>query len=362
MFSIRYISIIGILVIHFLGTICLTILRQKGFMTSGPLHESPSLSYTDGLLDFLGFSFTMNVVKPATIFFFIISGYLFEINFSKYRLNGFISFAKKKFNSLFKPYLIVFVLPTYLIFLLAKPFSESWKSGIDIFGAFHELLVEVAFSNYWFIPVLMVYFFINFFIKEDHLRKALIISVPITLFYSFNIYATVIPITTHTIAIPGFITFFFLGRWLYIRKNEPISFNKEINLILVLMLLVASTFESYLIFYKFNNLDFLNTLKITNILYSILLFNLLVKYISLEEIIAPSVFKPYNSYFIYLLHPFFVEFINNIIIKYPGLFDAHFFVKALLITLISIIFTFLISKQILNIRMYNNKRLEQVIF
>jgi len=360
-FSIRYLAIIGILAMHFLSSIFHSALYPVGMTAQTPVIQQYSPTYHDDLFNFLGYSFLVNLFKPATILFFIISGYLFEINFSKYRSNGFLSIVKKKFHTLLKPYLIVFAVPTFLIFLLVKPLLGFGGAVINISAAFEQLVKMISYTSYWFIPVLVGYFFINFFIPSQHVKTALLISAPITLFISLSNYLSFGGMFL-SFAIPGFISFFFLGRWLQMRKTAFVFIGKNVNIALVCLFLFTSNLESYLTYYKFYNVDFLGTLRISNLFYSLSLFHLMVNHVSIEKIITAKVFKPYNSYFIYLLHPFFVSMIDKVVIRNPDLFSTLFLLKAIVITTSLIIITFLLSKQVLAIRLSRNTKLDQIIF
>ena len=87
----------------------------------------------------------VNLVKFATIFFFIFSGYLFQVKYDKYRELGFIKFLLNKLHRLLLPYFVIFILPDFIYSVFINP-----NVGIDkhSFSIQKDLMPFIDSVNY----------------------------------------------------------------------------------------------------------------------------------------------------------------------------------------------------------------------
>jgi len=270
--SIRVIAMFGILVTHSVGS-------YLKFIVSNDNVFDVSLAI-------------VSIVKFSTIVFFLISGYLFELNKNKY--TDFKLFMKGKYTNLVKPYLLLFLIPICLFFLVFHPNFHETSFKTIAFWYLETILEQVFLTNYWFIPVLLLYFVINFFTPYKALRILFPISICITLFYSVNLYYNFIR-TEHTLSFLGFLSFFFLGRIQVYKKYKPIKIYFKI--LLTVLFFILSIAEARLLHYHFHSTDAENTLRISSIFFSLSVVVLLK---DLPQL--PTRILQIDTYFIYLIH------------------------------------------------------------
>ena len=257
----------------------------------------------------------------AVLIFFIISGYLFQMQYQ--RIDSFVPFIKRKIKSLLKPYLIIFMLPTILI-LLIQPYVGKEKFDLTFLIFFKQFVLGVFLTNYWFVPALFITIIINYFVKTEFVIKSLFIFIPIWLVAYLNIYLK-LTMSYHTVWFVGFFLVFTIGRIICIKEVQISNFkifNKNYKiLLLTIFLYLISNIESMIIFKYAQNLDYLNNLRIGNILFSISFFYLLNNLFNKWHIKLPF---EISTYFIYLVHPFvlrvtsFFIYNNNFTFEYPS--------------------------------------------
>jgi probable poly-beta-1,6-N-acetyl-D-glucosamine export protein len=280
----RIIALFGILFLHF--------------------SNLAALNYSEYDAKHLFFVLYVNSFKYATIVFFIIAGYLYESNSAKYKKNSFIEFILKKTKNLLYPYLIIYIIPELIYQCFIAPKFGDYKYYPNYLQIIKEFIPSIFFTNYWFVPVLFIYFIINYFIEFNSLKKIFFfISIPLTIFYSINIYTHWIYLTNHTTAIPGFLTFFILGR-LFSKEWEGKIKTNLLVLIFIISFILSNT-ESYVLLKFFNSDDSFNSLRISNIFYSIFAFLFLLKI--LANVRFPNIFLSINYFFIYLIHPHLIR-------------------------------------------------------
>lgn len=249
-------------------------------------------------------SLYINAGKFGTIIFFLIAGFLIHSKTEEYTAKQYLS---RRVNNIFKPWFIFTLI--FLVLIFFKDFIK-YKIGrghIEYHGFipfFFEKITETIFySSFWFVLNLFICICILFLFKKYLYKLATgFFFAACTFFYSINIYRGQFP-TEHTTAIFGFIFFLWLG--LILHKNYTKFKNWISNTsYLYLGLLVFATFsfsviESvYLI--KIGSNDPFNTLRISNIFFSLSSFLLLMK---VGDIKVINKFKPRQSTFgIYLVH------------------------------------------------------------
>jgi len=229
--------------------------------------------------------------KPATILFFMISGYLFEAKFGSYSSISFGKFLIKKTKTLLLPYFFIFILFNLVFNLFIEPnFGES-RHGVNYLQEMNHFFKTIFYSNYWFLLVLFLYIVLNYFINSSSIWYWFWASVLITVFYSFNIYFHFTTHTGHTTAIPGFMTFFLLGRLVFMGKFNGI----RIRIYVLILAFICASLESY--FLKYDT----NTIRFFNAVYSILFFLSLKEFFG--KVSVPNFITSINYYFVYLIHP-----------------------------------------------------------
>lgn len=187
------------------------------------------------------------------------------------------------------PYIFLYLLPELIYKLIIIPQFGQETHSITIDGDILPFLESLLTYVFWFIPVLFLYFLINYFISSRILNKSFVISIFILLFYSFIIHYGFTTNTSHTFAVFGYLFFFFLGR-IYFLNHKKVD-------VKLWMLIIAFLF-SYFEFIMLNNNA--NTLKISNIIYSLILFFFLEK--NTQKFRLSAFLGKVNFYFVYLFH------------------------------------------------------------
>ncbi|MFF5381954.1 acyltransferase family protein [Pedobacter suwonensis] len=262
------------------------------------------LNYTSNIDTFVEVSI-MQLLKFATIAFFLISGFLINHKFQEYTP---LEYLKNRFNNTIKPWIIWVLI---FIFLNLIDRFVAYKKGSDeriITETFsligREFIDTIFFTSYWFILNFLICIAILLLFKK-YLYKiwfGLILGL-ISIVYSINLYYHWF-ITQHSTALFGFIFYLWLGVYLNKYYNKfQVKIKKipvYVFVLMVVLLLIASNLEAmYLI--KLGNDDPYNTLKITNIFYSLGAFLLLLKIGNIPFL--QKKFDPRNTTFgIYLVH------------------------------------------------------------
>lgn len=266
-------------------------------------------AYTDNTSLFVQY-FSVQLFKFSTVAFFLIAGFLINHKFQEYSATQYL---KNRYKNTVKPWLfwvIIFVLITIIDRLFA------WHRGTDVgilftnFPLYFYKLMEMIlfFSPYWFILNFLLCITILLIFKRYLYKKwfgALLGT--ITLVYSINLYYRWFE-TTHSAALFGFVFFLWLGVYLnkYFEEFKNFVYNLSWTYIGLglLITLAASMSEA---FYLANSglKDAYNTLRITNLLYSLIVFVALFKIGSIRVLNA---LKPRQTTFgIYLIHFIILE-------------------------------------------------------
>lgn len=238
--------------------------------------------------------------KLGTISFFLLAGFLIGSNFTKYTP---LDYFKRRLSNTFVPWLIwslVFVFTMSYKFYIINHKQADFDLGETVSTSFSAVYFH---SNYWFI--------INFLICIGTLllfRKYLYsiwlgaVLLLFTLIYSVNIYFTWFP-PMHTTAIFGFVFFLWLGAQL--NKNWPAvqawisKIPYRVWILLFVFTFALSVLETINL-YEMKSVDPYNTLRFSNILYSLVCIGLLLK---IKDFGFTKFFKPRETTFgIYLIH------------------------------------------------------------
>jgi fucose 4-O-acetylase-like acetyltransferase len=291
---------VSIVYCHTLGTF--TVLKNPSFESS--------------------FFWVLGPMKFGTICFYLISGFLLG---DKITETPSLTYLKRRFDNTFQPYLIAVI--SFSLF-----FSLSYFTGLNQVQSVKEYGIKLAqdfieiilFTNYWFI--------VNFFISLSIilLFKKYLFTWPfaltvflLTVGYTINIYLEYFE-PRHTAALFGFIFYLWLGIVINRYKKEVIGYidetRSEVVLFLCALLIGLNIYESYVL-KALNSMDAMNTLKISNQLYSLLVFAILIKFRSIR---LPVFFNPKkDTYGIYLYHSFFITILFKGVLMFSHLSILH---------------------------------------
>ncbi len=255
------------------------------------------------------YAILFQLVKFGTINFFLLAGFLISEKFTDYSP---YEYLKRRVKSTVTPW--VFWSLFFLLVLVIKDIILVYRFNKGVFD--HDFTDSITFqiqmiyiySNYWFIPnflcCITILLIFRRYLYSYWLGAVLLIF---SLFYSFNIYFTWIE-PKHPTAIFGFVFFLWLGAQFNRNFN---SFEDRVNKIpvyiyalLTIITLILGVKEA-LFLRKLHSVDAYNSLRITNILYSIACFFLLLRMKNLKTI---NILKPRETTFgIYLIHYILVD-------------------------------------------------------
>lgn len=239
--------------------------------------------------------------KFGTIAFFVLAGFLLGDKFTSYSS---WQYFKRRIANTFLPWLIWSLI--LLVSLLTQLYVISLKSG-EIFEFLPELTSKIKivylYTNYWFIINFMFCIAILLCFKK-HLYSLWLgaLLFVFSLIYSINVYFEWF-IPSHTIAIFGFIFYLWLGAICnhYWDQLENF-FHKTAIIVFVFLFLITfiwAVFDTTQLMGA-KSVDPYNTLRLSNIFYSIATLGLLFK---IRNFNFTKLVKPRKTTFgIYLIH------------------------------------------------------------
>lgn len=244
--------------------------------------------------------------KFSTIAFFLIGGFLINYKFKEYTT---LQYLKNRVKNTIKPWLfwvMIFMLLTiidrYVAFLKGR---EVGLFATNFIQYVLQLLNHTLFyTAYWFILNFLICITILLIFKKVlyHIWFGAILGC-ISLVYSANLYYGWF-ITLHSAALFGFIFYLWLGVYLNKYHNDVIGFLKKMPWFFLLTLSILTFIIAIAESVKLRNLgsgDAYNTLRISNILYSFVIFSVLLKLGNIP--FFRNNFQPRQTTFgIYLLH------------------------------------------------------------
>lgn len=262
-------------------------------------------------------SIALQTLKPGTIIFFILAGFLIGDKFNTYNT---IEYLKRRINNTIKPWLFWIGILLFLNFI--QGFLRYTKGKIPNFfdtpivDFFQQLNHIVFFTSFWFIlNFLICIFILLLFRKYIYKLKFGLLLLCLSLFYSVNVYFLWIP-TAHTTALFGFIFYLWLGVQLhkYFDKfNQIIGKIKKYQLVVITLACLVLNISEGIFLMNLGSEDPFNTLKITTIIYSLSAFLLLYKIADFKLI---DKLNPRSTTFgIYLIHQIIVFHLLQIIFK-----------------------------------------------
>jgi probable poly-beta-1,6-N-acetyl-D-glucosamine export protein len=244
--------------------------------------------------------------KFSTIAFFLIGGFLINHKFEEYTP---FQYLKNRFKKTIKPWLF-WICMLIMISVLDRYIAHSRGSAMGLIGSnfflyFYQTFIHmVLFSPYWFILNFLICITILLLFKKYlyNLWFGLVLAL-FSLFYSVNIYEGWIA-TTHTTAIFGFVFYLWLGVYFNEFYDRIMGKIKATSWYIILLLALVSFCIAVGESTYLNSIgikDAYNTLRFSNIIYSLIMFALLLKVGSLNWL--QRNLRPRETTFgIYLIH------------------------------------------------------------
>lgn len=270
-------------------------------------HSIGSYNFTKGSNLYWGYIGFMQLAKFGTVAFFLLAGFLISEKFTDYTP---VQYLKRRLSTTLGPW-VFWSLINVLVMIINLAVKERiyHRGEFTTANIFYNIEQAYLYSNYWFI--------INFLISITILlifRRylySLYLGVPLftfTLFYSVNIYFEWIQ-PRHTTAILGFVFFLWLGAQLRRHWHKIEEGVKKLSYPLIIFSLLItyglSVYEMYQLTGR--TADMANTLRLSNLLYSLVFFVLLLK---IKTFGFTTALKPrQTTYGIYLIHSIIVAFV-----------------------------------------------------
>lgn len=258
----------------------------------------------------------VQLCKFGTIAFFIISGFLL----GRMSINDKWGYFSRRVQAIGTPWVIWVSLQcliglSYIFFIKHEKIKVLLYIGKSIF-----------FSAYWFV---LIYFFtlMIFLLLITFINRIYLLFIGCSLLYAINLYTNWF-ITNHTLAFFGYISYVFIGYKIYENYANVCKLLDKVPIgiifIFVLFTYCLSIGEGYLLYYKLFSDDWLNTLRFSNQIYSILVFTFLLK---LKNSWYPKSLNPRkNTFGVYLVHPILlisISFLYKTVISKIFMIDRH---------------------------------------
>jgi hypothetical protein len=243
--------------------------------------------------------------KFSTICYFMLAGFLLG---DKIEGGQRFNYFKRRVNVIAKPYILAagaFI----TVLILFRPTGQN----INLKYILDTCKDVVFYTPFWYIPnFLTCLLVIVCFAKYARSVYFGVLLFVITLVYTYlNVYSPNHS-GSHTTALFGFVFYMWLG--LHIKQAGLVSKMQKLNLkvlsAVVLLIFILSNYESWYLFNYTHAHDNLNTLRISNQLYSVAMFIFMVRCCAPKPnfgILRPR----QETYGIYLYHSFFVFFITR---------------------------------------------------
>lgn len=243
--------------------------------------------------------------KFATITFFLIAGFLINHKFTEYSPLQYINNRLKKTIGPWLVWLHILI-GLDIANLLVIYFKYKRERPLpDMLSYLRTEYYDIVFTtSFWFILNFLICIAILLLFKKV-LYKIWFgaILLIISLFYSVNLHYGWI-ITMHSTALFGFIFYLWLGAFMNRHYERLSGFIRKTHIVWFLAAVVISFFVADLEIIQLKNNwvdDAYNTLRVSNILYSLLFFLMLLKIGSVKWI--NETLEPRNTTFgIYLIH------------------------------------------------------------
>lgn len=254
----------------------------------------------------LFYSGTIQFSKFGTICFFLLAGFLLGEKFTTYTP---LQYLRRRFDNTIWPWLfwsVLFIIIVNFNLILNKllmhpdPLPEGMSTNLFLLK---YVEMTYLYTMYWFIPNFLFCIALLLVFKKylySYVFGAVLLM--FTLFYSVNIYFSWIT-PSHTTAICGFVFFLWLGailnkNWKKVNAwltQTPLWLWVTLSIITFCIGVAETEFLKYL-----HNGDFYNSLRFSNILYSLSTFFMLLK---IRNFSFTRFLKPRETtYGVYLIH------------------------------------------------------------
>lgn len=291
---------------HIRALAIIAIVAEHSFGAGVPL--------TPASLNWGVYVYMVQLTKFGTIAFFLLAGFLISDKFTDYTPGQYL---KRRFSSTFGPWLF-----WSIIFLIGFMINLKVKANMYHDDRFNlsNILAEIKeiyfYTNYWFIINFMISITILLIFKKylfDIRFGAILLA--FTIFYSINVHYEWIS-AAHTTAILGFVFFLWLGAQMRKHWHQVETRLKTIPywvLIAAVVITCIAAVQETLILTDAHSIHGTNTLRFTNILYSLAMFALLLKIGTMK---ALGYLTPRDTTFgIYLIHAIVLGFLTPEILR-----------------------------------------------
>jgi hypothetical protein len=300
----------------------------------------------------------VQLTKFGTVSFFLLAGFLVSEKFTDYSP---AQYLKRRISTTFGPWLFwTFIYMTCMIITLRIKERIYHDDELNLASILEQAKILYLHTNYWFIINFLVSISILLIFRRYlyslYLGGSLLVF---TMFYMINIhYEWVDP--RHSTAILGFVFFLWLGaqfrkHWGVIEKWVA-SISYFILSVLLILTFAASLYEAGTL--NATSIDPFNTLRISNILFSLVFFVILLKIRTFKFI---DYLKPrQTTYGIYLIHYILLVFLLPEILMHFNLNMYGFTVLQFLLFRM-LIFVFIYSLTLGIVLLISNSRLKKLI-
>ncbi|MFD2874627.1 acyltransferase family protein [Mucilaginibacter ximonensis] len=242
----------------------------------------------------------IQITKFGTVAFFLLAGFLIGEKFADYSPSQYL---KRRISTTFGPWLfwsLVYVLGAVInLRIKARIYHDNEFNAHNIIEQFR---ITYLYTSYWFIINFLISITILLIFRK-HLYSLILGGTLLlcTLFYAVDIHFEWID-PRHTTAILGFVFFLWLGaqlrkHWDHIEKQAA-KVPYVVLISLAILTFGASLYEMTEL--RGHSIDPFNTLRISNIFFSLVVFALLLRIKNYKFI---NSLKPrQTTYGIYLIH------------------------------------------------------------
>lgn len=264
----------------------------------------------------------MQFFKFATIAFFLIGGFLINHKFTEYTP---FEYIKNRFRNTIGPW--IFWIAVLIILNAIHAYYVHLKFGnpqvVDAGFIASQLKQIIFYSSFWFILNFLICISILLIFKKYIYKLGFgIIWGLISLFYSLNLYYGWI-VTEHSTALFGFVFYLWLGVYMNRYYDKVSVYIHKISwfwMIIINLLCFALSNIEIIHLMDSGSKDAFNTLRITNIIYSLSMFALLLKIGPLKRI-QDFLMPRQTTFGIYLLHQILIIRLLAELFR-PGKFDV----------------------------------------
>jgi hypothetical protein len=284
--------------IRFISTIGIVFIHAEFFVPTNEVAFYHKVNHIEW------YFFMRQIFKFATICYFLIAGFLLA---DKIEGNARFKYFMRRLRVIAKPYVFAATL-FIIVFLLINAANQK----VNLPFVVETIKYVLGYTSFWYVPnyliCLLVIVLFSRYNKYAWFGGLLFLA---TMGYTYFTVYSVSHTSSHTTALFGFVFYMWLG--IYIKKNGIIQKIQQINPVLLIgitvLIFALSNYETWYLFNFTHTRDSLNTLRITNQLYSVAVFALLVRLCGAK---APGfgIFRPkQETYGIYLYHCFFIFYI-----------------------------------------------------